>query len=272
MKKLFLMIMLSLPFIVACSDDENEMKVDLNNAVLQFIDSRYPGAKLRGSEYESNGLLEVEIMHDGKVKDIYFNSQSRWVYTSWDVRKNDLPQVVNAAVAEAYPDYRIDEIDFIERETISYYAVEVEKGERSVIVYVSPEGEVLDDSTGGGAKPVLSDAVRHFIDEHYPNARITDYGYDANGLLEVDIIDGAIEKDIYFDSNDNWVQTDWSVPVDSMPDAVHKALADNYPQYFIDSAEYVERPNGVVYYEVELERVGGAEITVNVTPEGEVLK
>ena len=242
------MILFSLPVIVACSDDDNEMKVDLNSAVIEFIDSRYQGAKLRSSEFESNGLLEVEILHEGKVKDLYFDSQSKWVYTSWDVRQNELPQVVKSAVAEAYPEYRIDDIDFI-------------------------EGEILESTAGEpGAKPVISDAVRHFIDEHYPNARITDYGYDANGLLEVDIIDGVIEKDVYFDSNDNWVQTDWDVPVDNMPDAVHKALADNYPQYFIDSAEYVERPNGVVYYEIELERVGGAEIIVNVTPEGEVLK
>ena len=273
MKKLFLMILFSLPVIVACSDDDNEMKVDLNSAVLEFIDSRYQGAKLRSSEFESNGLLEVEILHEGKVKDLYFDSQSKWVYTSWDVRQNELPQVVKSAVAEAYPDYRIDDIDFIERETIEYYAVELDKGKLSIMVYVSPEGEILESTAGEpGAKPVISDAVRHFIDEHYPNARITDYGYDANGLLEVDIIDGVIEKDVYFDSNDNWVQTDWDVPVDNMPDAVHKALADNYPQYFIDSAEYVERPNGVAYYEIELERVGGADVVVNVTAEGEILK
>ena len=272
MKKLLVFILFSLPFVVACSDDDNEMKVDLNNAVLGFIDSRYPDARIRSSEFENNGLLEVEIVHDGKVKELYFNSQSKWVYTSWDVRKNELPYAVTTAVAEAYPNYRIDEIDFIERETIEYYAVEMERGELSIMVYVSLDGEILEDSTGGSSsKPVISDAVRHFISEQYPDARIVEYGYDDNGLLKVEIIDGVIEKDVYFDSNDNWVQTDWTVPVDSMPDAVHQALADNYPQYFVDSAEYVERSNGVVYYEIELERVGGSEIVVNITPEGVIL-
>ena len=93
MKKLFLMIMLSLPFIVACSDDDNEMKVDLNNAVLQFIDSRYQGAKLRSSEFESNGLLEVEILHDARIKDVLFNSADEWVATSWDVSMMELSNV-----------------------------------------------------------------------------------------------------------------------------------------------------------------------------------
>lgn len=145
MKKLFLMIMLSLPFIVACSDDENEMKVDLSNAVTDFIDARYQGARIRGSEFEKSGLLEVEILHDGKVKDVYFDAQNNWVYTSWDVRRNDLPAKVAAAVAEAYPDYRVDEIDFIEREEQNYYAIELEKhGTPEIIVNVTPEGEILN--------------------------------------------------------------------------------------------------------------------------------
>lgn len=145
MKKLLLIALFSLPFIVACSDDENEMKVSLGNAVIEYIDSRYEGARIRGSEYEENGLLEVEIVHEGKVKDVYFNSQNEWVYTSWDVRVKDLPQAVTSAVAGAYPGYRIDDADFIERYELSYYALELEKGgEREIMVNVTPGGEIVD--------------------------------------------------------------------------------------------------------------------------------
>ena len=272
MKKLLPFFILSLFAFVAC-DDDDDRNVPLNNAVMQFIDSRYPGATVRSSEFEKNGTLEVEIRHDGKIKDVYFNSQSNWLYTSWDVRVADLPQVVKGAVSGAYPDYRIDEADFVERETINYYAVELERGGIDLWIYVSPEGNILDSVTGDGpAKPVLSDAVRSFISENYPSAVIVSYDYDGKGLLEVDVRDGNIEKDIYFDSNDNWVQTDWDVPADQLPDAVLQVLADNYPQYFVDSAEYVERPSNVVFYEIELERVGDVEIVVDVTPDGEILR
>ena len=273
MKKLFPIILFSLFALVACSDDDDNSNVPLNNAVTEFISTRYEGAKIRSSEYENNGLLEVEILHDGKVKDVYFNSQSNWVYTTWDVRRADIPQPVLNAVTEAYPDYRVDEADFVERETISYYAVELDKGNVSIMAYVSPDGVILDTSTGEpGTKPVLSDAVRSFISENYPNARIVSYEYDANGLLDVDIMDGVTGKDVYFDSNDNWVQTDWDVSVDLLPDAVFQALSAAYPQYVIDSAEFVQRPGGVEFYEVELERAGGADVVVNVTAEGEILK
>jgi predicted RecB family endonuclease len=51
---------------------------------------------------------------------------------------------VKNALTAAYPDYRIDEADFIEREDGDRYAVEIEKGKLSVMVYVSPEGEILE--------------------------------------------------------------------------------------------------------------------------------
>lgn len=272
MKKLFPILLLSLFAFVACSDDDDDKNVELNNVVLEFIDSKYPGAKVRGSEYENNGLLEVEIVHENRVKELYFDSQSNWVFTSWDVRIADLPVLVKESVANAYPDYIIDEVDYVERPSITYYSVELEKGKESVMAYVSADGVILDSSTGEpGTKPALNEAVRSFISENYPNARIVEYEYTYNGLLEVDIVDGALEKEVYFDRENNWVQTDWDVPVNSLPDTVLNALAAAYPQYFTDSAEYVERPGGVVFYQVELEK-GETEILVNVTPDGEILK
>lgn len=257
--------------LVACSDDDDRSVV-LNNSVLEFIESKYPGAKVRSSEYENNGLLEVEVVHDRKTKDIYFDSQSNWVYTSWDVKVSDLPQVVKEALANAYPDYAIDDADYVERPFLTYYAIEIDRGNVELMVYVSADGVILDSLTGEpGTKPALSDGVRNFISEKYPSARIVEYNYAANGLLEVDIMDGNIEKELYFDKDGNWLQTDWDVSTSTLPDAVYQALATAYPQYFIDSAEYVERPGGVVFYEVELEHRNDAEIVVNVTPEGVIL-
>lgn len=271
MKKLFPIFVLSLFAFVACDDDDDK-NLPLSKNVVEFIESKYNSAVIRHSEYDDNGLIEVEILHESLVKDVYFTTADEWVYTSWDVRLANLPAVVKEAVTNTYPDFVLEEADYVERPNLSYYAVEIEKGNADVIVYVSPEGEILDASTGEpGTKPVLSDAVRSFIAEKYPAAKIVEYSYTVNGLLEVDIVDGVIEKDVYFDSNDAWVQTDWDVSADTLPDAVLKAIAELYPQYFVDSAEYVERPEGVVFYTVELEQ-GNTEIVVNVTPDGEVLK
>ena len=42
-----------------------------------------------------DGLLEVEIWHEGREKDVYFNGQNAWVYTEWDIRRAELPQAVS---------------------------------------------------------------------------------------------------------------------------------------------------------------------------------
>ena len=39
--------------------------------MIEFINDRYQGAKIRSAEYESHGLLEVEIFHEGKVNETY---------------------------------------------------------------------------------------------------------------------------------------------------------------------------------------------------------
>ena len=51
-------------------------------------------------EYDyDKGLLEVEIWHENREKDVYFNGRNEWVYTEWDIRRSELPQAVTAAIA-----------------------------------------------------------------------------------------------------------------------------------------------------------------------------
>lgn len=142
MKKLFPIFMLSLLVFVACNDDDKG--VALNKNVTRFIESKYEGAVIRHAEYEDNGLIEVEILHNSLIKDVYFTSGDDWVYTSWDIRLSNLPAIVKEVVANAYPGFVIEEVDFIERPGISYYAVDLEMGDADSLVYVSPEGEVLN--------------------------------------------------------------------------------------------------------------------------------
>lgn len=269
MKKLIPFFILSLFAFVACDDDDDK-SVAISDKVVEFIQGRYNGADIRHAEYEGNGFLEVEIIHDSRMKDVYFNKVDEWVYTSWNVRPDELPAIVKESLVAAYPDFVLDDVDFIERADASYYEVELKKGGAEIVVFVSPEGEILSSSTGEpGTKPVISEAIRAFIKGKYPDAVITDFGNNVNGLFEVDILDGGIEKDVYFDSQDNWVQTDWDVPVSSLPNAVTSAVASNFPEFIIDDADYVERPE-IVFYELELEK-GGVEQLVYIAPDGTVI-
>ena len=107
-----------------------------------FLDERYPGARIIELDREMNGY-EVDIVHEGRGKEVVFDLEGAWMSSTWDVRINEVPEVVKAAAQAQYPDYRFDDADFVETPTASYYLIEMEQGERDVKVKVSADGTVL---------------------------------------------------------------------------------------------------------------------------------
>lgn len=88
-------------------------------------------------------MTEVEIVHGSISKDVMFTAEGAWAYTTWDISKRHLEDVVKNAVTAAHPGYVIDDADFIETPDSSYFLVEMEQGEREIYVKVTAEGEIL---------------------------------------------------------------------------------------------------------------------------------
>lgn len=107
-----------------------------------FLNERYPGARIIEVDREANGY-EVDIVHDGRGKEVVFDLDGNWVMTSWDIRLVEVPEVVKNAALAQYPDYRLDDADFVETPSASYYLIELERGEREVKVKVAADGTVL---------------------------------------------------------------------------------------------------------------------------------
>ncbi len=143
MKKLFPLFLFALLAVVAC-DNDDDLSVPVPDVLRNSIETKYPGAVIRSAEYENNGLLEIEVIHDAIIKDIYFNRSNEWVYTEWDVTLLELPASVVDAVKNAYPGYRIDDADYEERPLKSYYELEIERGNFENVIYVTAEGEILE--------------------------------------------------------------------------------------------------------------------------------
>ena len=144
MKKLLSALMLiSVIALGACSDD-NDSRPVVDENVKNFILSKYPGAVIKDADYE-RGYLEVEIFHDARIKDVYFSSTDEWVATSWDVSAAELPAAVTAAVKENFPDYRIDDADYVVTPLREAYRIDVERGNIEKVVYVNAAGEILQE-------------------------------------------------------------------------------------------------------------------------------
>lgn len=127
----------------ACSDD-NDSRPVVDENVKNFILSTYPGAVIRDTDYE-RGYLEVEILHDSRIKDVYFNSADEWVATSWDVSTVELPAAVTATIKETFPNYRIDDADYVVTPQREAYRIDVERGNIEKVVYVNADGEILQE-------------------------------------------------------------------------------------------------------------------------------
>ena len=268
MKKLFPIILFALIAGIASCDDDDDKKVAVNNAIKSFIEQRYEGASIREAEYDRDGLLNVEFLHDGLIKDAYFNSANKWLYTEWDVSLASLPNVVIEAVTEAYPNFRIEEADFVETENNHYYEIEIDKGGVERWIFVTTDGIIIENGSEGNM-PSANDAIKAFIDSKYPGATIVDTENDRNGLFEVEIKHENIIKDVYFDKASEWVYTKWDVAVAVLPTAVTNAAAQAYPDYTIDDADYIENTT-TGCYKLELEK-GNFEKILYVTPDGDII-
>ncbi len=142
MKKILsIMMLFTLAFAgTSCDDDDNN--VAINDNVRTYINTHYPGAVILEAEY-NYGYLEVDIYHDTLNKDVYFDNDDAWVKTTWDVAIITLPEAVTAAITTAYPDYRIDDAEYVETPDGTYYSIELEQGERDIYIKITSDGTIV---------------------------------------------------------------------------------------------------------------------------------
>ena len=107
-----------------------------------FIESTYPGARILERDYD-DGYLEIEIWHDGREKNVYFDGSENWVFTKSDCRFRDLPEVVINSINSQYAHYEVDDIELIESPSGTWYAIELERGDRDINIRINANGTIL---------------------------------------------------------------------------------------------------------------------------------
>ena len=116
----------------------------LSEQCMKTLNDRYANARILEVDYD-DGMVEVEIRHDKKKKEVRFTNSCEWISTSWDVAQRNVPNVVMKALQQKYPNARIDDIDFIEMPQGSYYRFEIElRGDRDEYVYITPQGVITE--------------------------------------------------------------------------------------------------------------------------------
>jgi hypothetical protein len=140
MKKLLPILFISLVAFWACDEEY----VALNNNIQDFIEQRYDGARILYAEKDFNGETDVEIIHNNIKKEVKFNRKDKWISTTWDVSISELPDAAKESINIQYPEYRIEDVDYVEKPDGNCYKVEIERGEWDRTVFVTAEGEILN--------------------------------------------------------------------------------------------------------------------------------
>ena len=114
----------------------------LDAAVKNSILEKYPAAQILEYDYD-DGLLEVEIWHENKEKNVYFNGAKNWVRTEWDITRNELPTAVTNTIETQYAGFRIDDIEYIQTPSGDYYRIELERGDNERELRIDAAGNIL---------------------------------------------------------------------------------------------------------------------------------
>ncbi|MBD3589660.1 PepSY-like domain-containing protein [Bacteroides sp. GM023] len=132
------------------NDKDEYLPVQLTDVMKNVINERYPNAKIMEVDVENDrndwdyGYTEVDIIHNGISKDVLFNQSGNWYSTSWEVRKNELPDTVNNTIDNQYGEYRFDDAKYIEKaDDTVYYRIELERGENELTVNIDINGNVI---------------------------------------------------------------------------------------------------------------------------------
>lgn len=127
-----------------------EIKNDGNNiyepipvieSIIEDINKKYPNAKILDIDNE-NSYLEFDILHDNTKKEVAY-SNNEWIYTKWEVRQSQVPDVVMTALKNSqYNNYRIDDIDIYEKPDGLFYVFELESGNQEIYLTIKSDGTI----------------------------------------------------------------------------------------------------------------------------------
>ena len=140
---LFTLLLLAVPLtFVSCSDDDDHNKFNfVTEAVHNAFQNLYP--QVQPYDWEIEGTyIKAEFYKDNVHAEAYFTPEVPWVRTETYFR-GTLPEAVTTYLTTNYPDYTVDEVDWVETPNGNYYEVELEKpGTPDVRVNVKEDGTV----------------------------------------------------------------------------------------------------------------------------------
>ena len=259
----------------SCDDDDNNDKINPDSAVERAFDNKYPDAKSVNWERE-DGYVKADFRDGSEEAEAWFDEQGNWLLTETDLPYNALPAALQESFkAGIYGAWQVDDVDKLERpDSGTVYVLDVESGEKEVTLHYTESGILLKEygdvitNNGNNTNPVepghkptvTPTAIKDEIAKLYPGSTIFEIDPD-NGGTEVDILHDNIHKEVWFDSSNTWLYTEWEIRQQAVPQEVLTALNKSYGSYRVEEVHAIQKSEGL-YYEFELESADDRDMTV----------
>ena len=106
------------------------------NALPQTVKNSF-----EASLYAKWKIDDVDMLHENIHKEVWLDTQNKWLYTEWEIRSSQVPDIVMTAFkASAYASYQIDDIHVIQKAEGLSYEFELEQGDRDITILFNEEG------------------------------------------------------------------------------------------------------------------------------------
>ncbi len=115
--------------------------VTVGEGLEAVLNEKYPGAVILDRDYD-DGRIEIDIRHDGREKEVVFSFSEEWLFTSYDIYPNELPDAVKTSLTDRFGAhaYWDDDIECVETPEGIFYEVEVWD---ELDVYVRADGTIM---------------------------------------------------------------------------------------------------------------------------------
>lgn len=109
---------------------------------LSFV-KNFPTIKSVKWSKESESEFEAEFKNGSLEQSANFDAAGTWLVTETEIKKSELPPLVQAAIKKEFDGFKIEEAEKVETPEGVTYEVELEKGKVTYGVEFAAEGKVL---------------------------------------------------------------------------------------------------------------------------------
>ncbi|MDH6358579.1 PepSY-like domain-containing protein [Parabacteroides sp. PF5-9] len=117
--------------------------VVIPGTIIDEIKRMYPNAVIRDIDKKGT-FFEFEIQDGHIERELLFNSEQKWVSTTWDIRQADVPAIVLETLKQSqYNNYKIDDIEAMQKPEGMYYIFELESGNKEIYLTIDATGTII---------------------------------------------------------------------------------------------------------------------------------